>query len=125
MKGNETMISEETVKKYCNGDISKMENYDKAITDMNKTWDCHHRLEIGSNGERMSIQDLKKRGLYYNRPVEELIFLTHSEHLRLHHVGDRNPLYGKHHSKDARMKISKANIGRILSEETRMKMSES
>ena len=30
---NEEMISKETVELYCNGDITQIENYDKAIAD--------------------------------------------------------------------------------------------
>ena len=33
----------EGVKKFCNEDISLIENYNKAISDSNQTWDCHHR----------------------------------------------------------------------------------
>lgn len=39
--------------------------------------------------------------------------------------GENNPWYGKHHSEETRMKISKGNSGRCLSAETRRKMSES
>ena len=53
------MIYENNVRRFCNGDISHIENYDKAITDMEHTWDCHHRLEIGQNGERISRDKLK------------------------------------------------------------------
>lgn len=36
-----------------------------------------------------------------------------------------NPMYGKHHTKETRIAISKANIGKIHSEESRRKMSNS
>ncbi len=32
--------------------------------------------------------------LYYNRPAAELIFLTQSEHRRLHSTGENNPFFG-------------------------------
>ena len=64
-------------------------------------------------------------GEYYNRPAEELIFLTPNEHHRLHKLG-------KHHSEESRKKMSESKkgekcyiFGKHLSEETRKKMSES
>ena len=79
------MISE-SYKKYCCEDPSLIENYDKAIADTKQTWDCHHRGEVLPCG-RFSRDDLKKFGLYYNRPASELIFLTSSEHQQLHLKG--------------------------------------
>ena len=78
------MINERNVRYYCCEDISYIENYDKAITDRNGVWDCHHRLEVGANGQVISKEELIEHGLYYNRPANELIFLTHNEHARLH-----------------------------------------
>lgn len=119
------MICNRTVRKFCNGDISLIENYDKAFTDMEHTWDCHHRLEIGKNGERISRNDLIKHGLYYHRPASELIFLTKSEHIILHHKG-------KTRSEETKLKISESKRGRPSgmlgfrhSEETKRKNSES
>ena len=80
------MINERCAKSYCCEDLSLIENYDKAIADATQTWDCHHRGEILPCG-RFSIDDLKKFGLYFNRPASELIFLTHSEHRHLHTKG--------------------------------------
>ena len=80
------MINEKSAKKYCREDLSLIENYDLAINDTTQTWDCHHRGEILPCG-RFSPNDLNKFGLYFNRPAAELIFLTHSEHSRLHAKG--------------------------------------
>lgn len=80
------MIKEVAVYAYCKEDISKIENYEKAITDSTQTWDCHHRAEILPCG-RFSADMLIKYGLYYHRPANELIFLTHSEHARIHRKG--------------------------------------
>lgn len=124
------MICNKTLRKYCNGDISQIENYSMAITDMEHTWDCHHRLEIGKNGEIISMNELKQYGLYYNRPSSELIFLTKSEHSRIHKIGNKNML-GKKRSEETCRKISESrrkNVrksqGKHHSEETRRKMSE-
>ena len=43
----------------------------------------------------MTIEDLKDQGLYWNRPPEELIFLTPSDHMKLHSTGKNNPMYNK------------------------------
>ena len=111
------MINEKYAKKYCRDDLSKIENYEKAIADTTQTWDLHHRLELTLDGEfALSREQLKMHDMYYNRPYYELIFLTPSEHRRLH---------GINVSDETRKKMSEANKGRTFSEETRRKMSES
>ena len=80
------MINEYAAKKFCCEDLHLIENYELAVNDTTQTWDCHHRREVLPCG-RFSADDLKKFGLYYNRPASELIFLTHSEHIRLHTKG--------------------------------------
>lgn len=82
------MISENQVKKYCNEDISNIENYDKAVADTTQVWHLHHRMETHRrNGTKrkfiLSAKLLKEWDVYYNRPASELIFLTHSEHSAL------------------------------------------
>ena len=84
------MINEYYAKAYCCEDISLIENYKLAVNDNTQTWDCHHRGEVLQCG-RFSIDDLKKFGLYYNRPAAELIFLTPAEHNRLHFKGVPRP----------------------------------
>lgn len=79
------MICKYNVKKYCRDDISKIENYEQAINDKEHKWDCHHRLELTLDGEYAhNIEDLKRMGMYYDRPYFELIFIKHSEHVSLH-----------------------------------------
>ena len=130
------MIDKKRAIKYCKNDISLIENYDRAIADMTQTWDCHHRRET-----IFSRKDLIEIGEYYNRPACELIFLTHSEHLRLHHLG-KHPseetrkkmsekkkgkptwIKGKHHSVETLKKMSEATKGKHHSEETRKKISD-
>ena len=120
------MICTSTLNKYCCDDISLIENYDKAINDPTQMWDCHHRLETDMN---MSYKELKEKDLYYNRPANELIFLTKSEHYRLHtcgkhhseeqiekqsiiskelHKTKRIGMYDKHHSEETKKKQSEA-----------------
>ena len=127
------MISETSAKKYSKDDISKIENYDKAISDNTQIWDCHHRAEILPCG-RFSVDDLKKFDLYWFRPASELIFLTKSEHGRLH--GRRRQFSeetkekwskarkGKSLTYEHKMKISRALVGKKASEATKRKLSE-
>lgn len=66
-----------------------IENYEKAIADKNKIWVCHHRLEThNSDGEKrlveLSPEELQALGMYFNRPANELIFMTPTEHKKLH-----------------------------------------
>lgn len=76
------MICEVNAKRFCNEDLSNIENYEKAATS-SEQYDCHHRLEI--QGDKIiSKEELISQNLYYNRPASELIFLTHSEHAKLH-----------------------------------------
>ena len=113
------MINKQSAKAYCKDDISLIENYENAINDKTQTWHCHHRRET-----IFSRKDLIEICEYYNRPACELIFLTKSEHHKLHNIG-------KHPSAETRKKISDALkgekcyiFGKHPSEETRKKISE-
>ena len=120
------MISEESTKSYCKDDFSMIENYDKAIADKTQVWHCHHRRET-----IYSRSGLKEIGEYYNRPACELIFLTPTDHRRLHNLGKPSGMNGKHHSTEARKKMSESKngennplFGKHHSAEARKKMSE-
>ena len=76
------MICEKNVRKYCCEDISLIENYYEAINS-NEMWVCHHRLEIQGD-EKYSIRQLIEMRLYYERPANELIFLSKQQHASLH-----------------------------------------
>ena len=104
-------------KQYCK-DYENIENYEKAKKDNFKNWEVHHRLEThNSDGERRPVDitadELKALDMYYNRPADELIFLTKSEHSSL-----RKP------SKETKKKMSDARKGKPRSAETRKKLSE-
>ena len=131
------MIKLYNAKKFCKDDISLIENYEKAIADDTQTWHCHHRRET-----IYSAKELIDIGEYYNRPAEELIFLTPNEHHRLHHLGKQHSeesrkkmseakkgkpswIKGKHRSEETRKKISDSKNGKHHSVETCKKMSES
>lgn len=120
--------------RYCKG-YENIENYEKAKADNFKNWDCHHRLETHtSDGERrlvyITAAELIALGMYYNRPAEELIFLTVSEHRLLHNEGEHNPMYGKKHTEETKKRLSgmrkgenNAMYGKHHTEESKKKMS--
>ena len=102
--------------RYCK-DYENIENYEKALKDNFKGWHCHHRLEThNSDGERRLVdinhKELKALGMYYNRPPEELIFLTIKEHNAFNK--------GKHHTEETRKKISEGNKGKQAGENNPM-----
>ena len=123
--------------RYCK-DYENIENYQKALADNFKGWECHHRLETHtSDGERrpvdISHNELKALGMYYHRPAEELIFLTTREHnaydkgkpksdeTRIKMKGNKNAL-GYKHSEEAKKKMSEAHKGKPKSEEAKKKI---
>ena len=132
------MISEEQFRTKKNGTPYKscycrqpelIENYSKAIADNSEIWACHHRLEThNSNGERRLVDilgtELIALDLYYDRPPEELIFLTQSEHMRLHRIGKPGAMKDKHHSEETKRKMSESHKGKPKSEEHKRKLSE-
>lgn len=99
------MINFRTVNEYCCEDISLIENYEQAANDKTQTWDAHHRLETTLG---LSKDELMKQNRYLNVPANELIFLTHSEHMKLHTQGKENPMYGKHHLEESNKKRSES-----------------
>lgn len=106
-----------------------IENYSKAIADNSEIWACHHRLEThNSDGERRLVDilgsELIALGLYYDRPPEELIFLTQTEHMRLHRIGKPGAMKDKHHSDETKRKMSESHKGKPKSEEHKRKLSE-
>ena len=109
------MINKYTAKSFCCEDIDLIENYDNAIADTTQTLECHHRGEVLPCG-RFSIDDLKKFGLYFNRPAAELIFLTPFAHRQLHNKGVPK-------SEDHKKAISDGLKGHSVSEECRAKLS--
>ena len=100
--------------KFCKSP-ENIENYDKALADNFKGWDCHHRLEThNSDGKRrdvdISVEELISIGMYFDRPAYELVFLPSSEHISLHKKG-KTYFNGKHHTEEAKKKISEAQKG--------------
>lgn len=107
------MINFRNVKNYCRDDISQIENYDKAVSDIEQMWECHHRLEV-TDSFICNAELLKEMNLYYNRPACELIFLTKSEHRKIHN-----------NTVEYKRIMSEAKKGKKHTEETKRKISES
>lgn len=106
---------------YCKEDISLIENYDEAVNDRTETWECHHKDEIRTLPSGIVVirtrQDLLDSGRYFHCPANELIFLKHKEHSRIHALN---------RSEEHKSKINESNRSRKgmpMSEETRNKIS--
>ena len=96
------MINEKCAKCYCSEDISLIENYNQAISDEERTWEIHHRIECDENGRTLfTCKQLKEMGLYFKRPASELIFVTRSMHWKLHReiYEKRGKIVGKKYGK--------------------------
>ena len=92
---------------FCPEHYTEIENYELAKADNFVGWICHHR-----NGEHHSVDWLKEHDMYYNREdPSEFKFVTVSEHCSINHYdskalnGERNGMYGKHHSEEAKQKM--------------------
>ena len=119
--------------KFCSDPLDKIEHYEEALAEGFKGWCIHHRLEIQQD-KRVSRQELKSNGLYFNRPASELVFMKVGEHHSLHNKGNNHSeehrqklsaaLKGKHYTEKTRRKMSEAHKGKTISDETRLKMSE-
>ena len=110
-------------KSYCSEPLDKIEHYEEALADNFVGWCMHHRREIQQDGTRVSRQELKDKDLYFHRPASELVFMRREDHISLHHKG-------KVISAETRRKLSEALsgennplFGKHLSEDTRQKMS--
>jgi hypothetical protein len=119
------MINIEKARRYCNEDITLIENYDKAIADGAVMWHCHHRKE-----STVTKQQLIEQGDYWQVPARDLIFILPSEHLDLHfwhcagaderrakisrkskgnnHCAGWSNFKGHHHTEEAKRKIGEA-----------------
>ena len=102
------MISARHTQEFCKDDISEIENYDKAISDMSSIWHCHRKAEIDCGKTKQQLID---EGLYFNRPARELVFLNKHEHLSFHQRGERNNFFGHRHTA-----ATKAGISRKMSQ---------
>lgn len=129
-------FDKKTKKCYCQTP-ELIENYEQAINDNTQIWECHHRDEIRTLPSGMNIirtrDELIENERYYNCPPNELIFLTKSEHMKIHGATREDELskqmkdYNKNRiwSEESKKKIGIANKNRKWTEESRKKASSS
>lgn len=77
------------------------------------------------NNDSLDIKEseLIEKGLYYNRPASELIFLSQKEHAKLHMTGKPSWCKGKKLPEEICKKMSISRTGLKVSEEARKKIS--
>ena len=102
-------------------EIEKVENYEKAKLDNFLGWNIHHRLETHtSEGIKRLVQITKEElialDMYFDRPANELIYLTISEHTSVH-------CKGRKCSEEHKRKTSQTLMGHNVSKETYEKLS--
>lgn len=102
-------------------EIEKVENYEKAKLDNFLGWNIHHRLETHtSEGIKRLVQITKEElialDMYFDRPANELIYLTIPEHTSVH-------CKGRKCSEEQKRKTSKTLMGHTVSESTYNKLS--
>ena len=120
-----TMICLQTVKKFCKGNISEIENYDLAIADSDKCWHCHHKMEIQPDGVRLNRKWMIDHGIYFDQDPCMLVFLTESEHRSLHMLGHEVSERVKSIARSNISKLRKDNFkGHKHTEESKAKMRE-
>lgn len=111
------MINIKLAKSYCYEDISLIENYDKAIKDDTQTWICHHKVGAIMNCGKDA---LIAQGCYTDRPAHDLIFVTRSEHNRIHN--QNKPVWSSENrppmAEETKQRISKKLKGRQFNEDT-------
>ena len=114
------MINIKKAKKYCKN-YTQIANYEKAVSDPDNMWICHH-----INGEFWPREWLIANNLYYNRiDPHEFRFVTKSEHSIIHQnnedtsikrskslKGRPSPMKGRTHSNESKRKVSEALKGR-------------
>ena len=97
------------LEKYCDK-YEEIENFSEAISSPEK-YQLHHRMEIQPDGTRLSRAWMKEHGIYYHLDPCMLIFLSTTEHRKLHTAKENHPLYGKRHSDDSLKKMSEVKMG--------------
>lgn len=110
------MINEKYARRFCCEDISKIYGYKEAVADKEKMWDIHHCL-----GLVWSREQLIEMGLYYNQPAERLMFVTRSQHKKLHFISGEET----RKKMSASRKGKQPNKGKILNDEWKKHLSES
>lgn len=95
------MINEASAKQFCCEDISLIRGYERAVNDTTQVYDIHHL-----DGVFYTKEQLIAMGMYYKVPAMALLFMTRSEHRKIHCAFNGNGLEGREVSNETRRKIS-------------------
>lgn len=70
--------------------IEEIENYEQAVNDLENKYECHHRMEIQPDGTKLTKKWMIEHKIYFNVDPCMLIFLTTTEHRKIHHKNKIN-----------------------------------
>ena len=90
-------------KRYCSEPLELVQNFYQAESDRFEGWSMHKTREIKLDGTIVYRDDLKKKGLYWNRPAIELIFMKTADHMKLHN----SHKHTKQHNKNISASVQK------------------
>jgi group I intron endonuclease len=124
----EFIILEETILNNLN---EKEKYYMDEIFESRNYKNGYNSREAGSNGkhslEARIKMSISSKGQITTEETKEILRqkLSGKNNPMFGKKGELSPFYGKHHTKEAKLKISEANKGNVVSEETRKKISDS
>lgn len=72
--------------------------------------DNHPELGLDKIPENWVIHHINEK--HCDNSPDNLQLMTHADHTRLHQTGAKNCMYGKHHTDEAKLKISNAQMGK-------------
>lgn len=115
-------IEKSLIHQYGRDNLSNMTDGGEGLS--NPSNELRHKMSKAQIGKKQSLETIEKRvSKIKGRPLSE----AHKEKLRQAKLGNKNPMYGKTFTMNdiGREKIRKANVGKVHSEESKLKMSES
>ena len=114
-----------------------IENFDVVILKENLTseemnyWECYYinfYNTLANDGQGYNLADGGYGNPYEGKTEEEIKEIGRKiSETKLKNgdsKGNKNPMYGKHHTEETKRKISEAGTGRIVSDETKQKISD-
>ena len=110
---------------FCDGEDTL--NYlEKFYIKKYKAKEVGYNLTDGGEGLQNPNNEIRQKISASRKGKPRFLGRTHSSNTKQKmsesHKGDKNPFYGKHHSEETRIKISKAGLGKKLSEEAKQKI---
>ena len=107
------IVSDDTRRKISNANLGHEVSEDTrnkiSIANSGKVWSDERRLVMS---EQFKGECNPFYGKHHSDETKEKYF-----------IGENNPMYGKHHTDESKYKISEANKGKIVSDDTRNKLS--